>query len=88
VSNDEIVYARSTRIYRRPLAGGDETLLVDSAAVPDGFTGGSRTVAVAGAVHAEIETIRRYSSICGYVITEFTDMDKGLQKIASGQAAS
>jgi hypothetical protein len=35
VSNDEIVYARSTRIYRRPLAGDGETLLVDSAAVPD-----------------------------------------------------
>jgi Tol biopolymer transport system component len=35
VSNDEIVYARSTRIYRRALAGGDETLLVDSAAVSD-----------------------------------------------------
>jgi hypothetical protein len=35
VSNDEIVYARSTRIYRRPLAGGDETLLLDSTKVAD-----------------------------------------------------
>ncbi len=35
VSNDEIVYARTTRIYRRKLSGGDETLLVDSAKVPE-----------------------------------------------------
>lgn len=35
VSNDEIVYARNTRIYKRGLAGGEETLLVDSSAVPD-----------------------------------------------------
>jgi Tol biopolymer transport system component len=35
LSNDEIVYARGTRIYRRKLAGGDEELLVDSAKVPE-----------------------------------------------------
>jgi hypothetical protein len=35
LSNDEIVYARGTRIYRRKLAGGDEALLVDSAQVPE-----------------------------------------------------
>ena len=35
VSNDEIVYARNTRIYKRALAGGEETLLVDSSAVPE-----------------------------------------------------
>ncbi|MES1205504.1 MAG: hypothetical protein ABUS79_06165 [Pseudomonadota bacterium] len=35
VSNDEIVYARSTRIYRRPLSGEEETLLLDSTTVPE-----------------------------------------------------
>jgi hypothetical protein len=35
VSNDEIVYARATRIYKRALAGGEETLLVDSSAVSE-----------------------------------------------------
>jgi hypothetical protein len=35
ISNDEIVYARSTAIYRRKLDGGDETLLVDSTKVKD-----------------------------------------------------
>ena len=35
LSNDEIVYARGTRILRRKLAGGDEELLVDSAKVPE-----------------------------------------------------
>jgi hypothetical protein len=36
LSDDEIVYARATRIYRRKLAGGagDEELLVDSSQVP------------------------------------------------------
>lgn len=35
VSNDEIVYARATKIYRGGLDGDQETLLVDSAKVPD-----------------------------------------------------
>ena len=35
ISNDEIVYARSTAIFRRKLGGGDETLLVDSTKVKD-----------------------------------------------------
>jgi len=35
IGNDEIVYARSTALYRRKLAGGDETLLVDSTKVKD-----------------------------------------------------
>jgi Tol biopolymer transport system component len=37
LSDDEIVYVRATRIYRRKLAGGaaDEQLLVDSSKVPD-----------------------------------------------------
>lgn len=35
IDNDEIVYARSTALYRRRLAGGDETLLVDSTKVKD-----------------------------------------------------
>ena len=35
IGNDEIVYARSTALYRRKLAGGDETLLVDSTQVKD-----------------------------------------------------
>jgi Tol biopolymer transport system component len=35
ISNDEIVYARATRIYRRKLSGDDEKLLVDSAKVPE-----------------------------------------------------
>jgi hypothetical protein len=30
INNDEIVYVRSTAVYRRALKGGDETLLVDS----------------------------------------------------------
>jgi len=34
LSSDEIIYARGMRIYRRKLAGGDETLLVDSTQVP------------------------------------------------------
>jgi len=34
ISDDEIVYARSTAIVRRKLAGGDETVLVDSTKVP------------------------------------------------------
>lgn len=35
VSNDEIVYARSTAIVRRKLGGDEETVLVDSTKVPD-----------------------------------------------------
>jgi len=35
VSKDEIVYVRSTAVFRRLLAGGAETLLVDSKQVPD-----------------------------------------------------
>jgi Tol biopolymer transport system component len=35
VSSDEIVYARVTKIFRRKLEGGEETMLVDSAKVPD-----------------------------------------------------
>jgi len=35
IGNDEIVYARATALYRRKLAGGDETLLVDSTQVKD-----------------------------------------------------
>jgi hypothetical protein len=35
ISNDEIVYARSTAIFRRKLDGGDETLLVDSTKVKE-----------------------------------------------------
>jgi hypothetical protein len=35
VSNDEIVFARSTAIVRRKLAGGEETVLVDSTKVPE-----------------------------------------------------
>jgi hypothetical protein len=35
ISNDEIVFARGTAILRRKLSGGEETLLVDSAKVPD-----------------------------------------------------
>jgi hypothetical protein len=34
-SRDEIVYVRSTAVFRRALAGGQETLLVDSTKVPD-----------------------------------------------------
>jgi len=34
VSNEEIVYVRSTAVYRRALSGGTETLLVDSTKVP------------------------------------------------------
>jgi hypothetical protein len=34
ISGDEIIYARSTAVVRRKLAGGDETVLVDSAKVP------------------------------------------------------
>ena len=34
VTRDEIVYVRSTAVYRRALAGGEETLLVDSTKVP------------------------------------------------------
>jgi hypothetical protein len=34
ISDDEIVFARGTAILRRKVAGGDETLLVDSAKVP------------------------------------------------------
>jgi hypothetical protein len=34
LANEEIVYVRSTAVYRRALAGGDETLLVDSTKVP------------------------------------------------------
>jgi Tol biopolymer transport system component len=34
VSNDEIVYARVTKVFRRKLAGGDEKLLLDSAGMP------------------------------------------------------
>jgi Periplasmic component of the Tol biopolymer transport system len=33
ITRDEIVYVRSTAVYRRALAGGQETLLVDSAKV-------------------------------------------------------
>lgn len=33
-SNEEIVYVRATAVYRRALAGGTETLLVDSTKVP------------------------------------------------------
>lgn len=35
ISNDEIVFARGTAILRRKVAGGEETLLVDSAKVPE-----------------------------------------------------
>jgi len=35
VSNDQIVYARTTRIYRRALEGGEETMLVDSEQVKE-----------------------------------------------------
>jgi hypothetical protein len=35
ISNDEIVYARSTAIVRRKLSGDEETVLVDSTKVPD-----------------------------------------------------
>jgi hypothetical protein len=35
IGNDEIVYARVTALYRRKLAGGDETLLVDSSKVKE-----------------------------------------------------
>jgi Tol biopolymer transport system component len=35
LSGDEIVYVRGTRIFKRKLAGGDETLLVDSKTVPE-----------------------------------------------------
>jgi hypothetical protein len=35
ISNDEIVFARGTAILRRKLSGGEETLLVDSAKVPE-----------------------------------------------------
>jgi Tol biopolymer transport system component len=35
ISNDEIIFARVTQILRRKLAGGEETLLVDSAKVPE-----------------------------------------------------
>ena len=35
IGNGEIVYARATALYRRKLAGGDETLLVDSTKVKD-----------------------------------------------------
>jgi Tol biopolymer transport system component len=35
VSNNEIIYTRATAIFRRKLAGGKETLLVDSAKVKD-----------------------------------------------------
>ena len=35
ISNDEIVYVRSTAVFRRKLAGGQETLLLDSTKVPD-----------------------------------------------------
>ena len=34
ISGDEIVYVRSTAVYRRALAGGEETLLVDSTKAP------------------------------------------------------
>jgi len=34
IGNDEIVYVRSTAVYRRALAGGPETLLVDSSKQP------------------------------------------------------
>jgi hypothetical protein len=34
VGNDTIIYVRSTAVYRRLLAGGEETLLVDSTKVP------------------------------------------------------
>ncbi len=34
IGSDEIVYVRTTAVYRRALAGGAETLLVDSAKVP------------------------------------------------------
>src|SRR5437868_6666028 len=35
ISDDEIVFARGTAILRRKLAGGEETLLVDSTKVPE-----------------------------------------------------
>ncbi|HEY4186117.1 MAG TPA: hypothetical protein VGP07_13665 [Polyangia bacterium] len=35
ISNDEIVFARVTAIVRRKLSGGEETVLVDSAKVPE-----------------------------------------------------
>lgn len=35
LSNDEIVYAKSTAIVKRKLDGGDETVLVDSTKVPE-----------------------------------------------------
>jgi len=34
ISNDQIVYVRSTAVFRRALSGGTETLLVDSTKVP------------------------------------------------------
>lgn len=34
IGNDEIVYVRSTAVFRRALGGGPETLLVDSTKVP------------------------------------------------------
>ncbi len=34
IGNDQIVYVRATAVYRRALAGGEETLLVDSTKVP------------------------------------------------------
>ncbi|HEX7506121.1 MAG TPA: hypothetical protein VF550_05075, partial [Polyangia bacterium] len=34
IANDEIVYVRSTAVFRKALAGGAETLLVDSTKVP------------------------------------------------------
>ena len=30
IGNDELIYVRGTRVFRRPLAGGEEKLLVDS----------------------------------------------------------
>ena len=35
VTGNEIVYVRSTAVYRRALAGGEESMLVDSTKVPD-----------------------------------------------------
>jgi WD40 repeat protein len=35
VSNDEIVYVRGTKIFRRKLAGGDETVVMTSEGVPE-----------------------------------------------------
>ena len=34
IGSDEIVYVRSTAVFRRALAGGAESLLVDSTKVP------------------------------------------------------